>query len=119
MKCRRCHNTMVKDASSRTARCPYCGRTVSYKTKVDKKNCGELELNYSGCLKVVGITALIDVLVSLLLSLLLLSAVFGSSFWEGIGEVFSFLGGMLWTVIGVIFDVIGMIFGGLIDFIFG
>lgn len=125
VKCHKCHTTMEKDSYSRTATCPCCGRTVSYRTKSEKR--GYYGSGYSGggysgggfkvsgCLKVLAIIAAIIIIVPLLL----LSAIFGDDVWTVVGGVLSFLGKALVTVIGFVFRAIGFIVGGLFHLIFG
>ena len=115
MKCKKCHVTMEKDIASRTATCPNCGRTVSYRTKADKKAySGVSDVDLSGCLKVIGIIALIVILVPLLL----LSAIFGDGFWGFLGGILDFIFDFIWKILGFVFQFLGAIVSGFFDMLF-
>lgn len=123
MKCWKCHTTMIKDEYSRTATCPYCGRTVSYRTKSEKRgyssypSSSDSGVDLSGCAHFLGIGALIIIGIPLIL-LILLGLIFGDGFWSFLGGVLSFLFNVLWTVIKFVFEGIWWIISGLFDLIF-
>ena len=122
MKCWKCHTTMIKDEYSRTATCPCCGRTVSYRTKSEKRGYssysssgyGGSGADLSGCAHFLGIGALLVIGIPLVL----LGLIFGDGFWSFLGGVLSFLFNALWTVIKFVFEGIWWIIRGIFDLIF-
>ena len=122
MKCWKCHTTMIKDEYSRTATCPYCGRTVHYRTKSEKRwptgysgSGGDYSgISCSGCASVIGIGALVVIGVPLAL----LGLIFGEGFWSFLGNAVGFIFNLLWTVITFVFEGIWWIISGLFNLIF-
>ena len=122
MKCWKCHTTMIKDEYSRTATCPYCGRSVHYRTKSEKRwstgyggSDGDYSgIDFSGCASVLGIGALVVIGVPLAL----LGLIFGDGFWSFLGNAVGFIFNLLWTVITFVFEGIWWIISGLFNLIF-
>ena len=127
---------MVKDTSSRTATCQWCGREVNYRTRADKKYSGYYGGGYDSsddegyssggvgcvsgcvgclfsCLKVVGIILLAIVAIPLFL-ILLFMLITGGDFWGFIGSIFGFI----WETIVFVFSAIGQFFVWLFHLIF-
>ena len=123
VRCWKCGNTMDKDPDTRIAQCPYCGRTVVYRTKADKNfyrnyvsssySSGS-SFSISSCLIVIGAVAIIIII----MPFVLLSVLFGDGFWTVLGSIFSILGNILWTTLSFFFKLLGWIVGGLFELIF-
>ena len=114
---------MIKNAYSRTATCPCCGRTINYHTRSEKRafssfgrgSGGDYDADgYSGCAKILGIGAFIVIG----LPLILLSLIFGEGFWPFLGEVISLIFDILSTVIEFIFEGIWWIVSDIFDLFF-
>lgn len=122
MKCWKCHTTMIKDEFSRTATCPYCGRTVHYRTKCEKRGFSSYSSgggDYSGggcagCASVLGRGALVVIGVPLVL----LGLIFGDGFWSFLGSAVGFIFNLLWNIVKFVFEGIWWIISGLSDLIF-
>ena len=118
MKCYKCHFPMIKETNSRTAICPNCGRTVTYRTNADKKydnNSINKLMDNSGCSAIFGLLGLAIII----FPILLLIKLFGSGFLSGIGSVFGFIFNIIWSIIKFCFSLIWGIVSGLFHFIFG
>lgn len=113
---------MIKYESSRTAVCPYCGRTVTYHTRAEKRRYAasggsaynHISGDFSGCAAILGIGALIVIG----LPLVILTLIFGDSFWDLLGNMFGFLFDLLWYIIKFILDGIWAFISGIFDLIF-
>lgn len=123
MKCRKCHTTMIKDVDSRTATCPYCGRTVHYRTKSERRNYyststeNDGEANggcCSGCATAMGSA----VLIVIVLLFLLLDFIFGDGIWSFLENIFDFLFNCFLGIFEFIFDAVIGFFDAIFDFIF-
>ena len=113
---------MIKDEFSRTATCPYCGRTVHYRTKSEKRGFSSYSSSggdYSGggcagCASVIGIGALVVIGVPLVL----LGLIFGDGFWSFLGGAVGFVFNLLWSIVKFVFEGIWWIISRLFDLIF-
>ena len=110
---------MVKDPYSKTATYPYCGRTVNYRTRSEKKNTslssgggghssgGGEGGGYSsggdgcaGCASIIAIAAIVIAGIPIVLICLLLGEG-GISF---VGQVIGFIFNILWAIISALFQ---------------
>ncbi len=136
MRCRKCGSSMEKDYDSRTATCPYCGRTVSYRSKADKRrgyryypeyDDNNNDYSYSGsgsyssslgCISFI-LNGIIVLLVAIVILVLVLAGVFQNGFWQGIGNILMFFVNIIWGIIKFIATTAWSIITGLFHLIFG
>lgn len=136
MKCRRCHCTMEKDYDFRLATCPECGRTVSYRSKADKKRGYRYYPEYDDTyisdsssdetispfywfLGSIVFWGIIILFVAIVFGILFLAGVFKNGFWVGLGDIAMFFVNLVWSVICFIGRTIWGFLSWLFHLIFG
>ena len=128
MKCYKCHCTMDKDYETRTATCPICGRTTTYRTNADKKrgyrydpDCDNYEPISPFYWFVGGVVfwGIIILIVAIVFGILFLAGVFKNGFWVGLGDIGMFFLRLIWSVISFIGRTIWSVLTWLYHLIFG